>query len=404
MKRMELFAVMMAVATFGVATAYPVRAQAPATPVKIGFATDMSGLYSDIDGAGGVEAVKMAISDFGGQVAGKKIELLAFDHQNKPDIASTRSRELIDVQKVNLLLGGVNSAVGLAMSKIAAEKKVVYISVGAGTARLTNEECTPYTINYALDTIAQARVAGKAVTNQGGKTWFFLVADYAFGHSLEKDTSEVVRSNGGKVIGSVRHPVSASDFSSYLMQAQGSRAQVLALADAGSDLHNAIKTATEFGINKSMRMTALMQFISDTHAMGLGVTQGMYLSDAWYWDLNDQTRVWSKRFFEKTKKIPTVLQAGAYSATLHYLNAVRSVGATDADKVMARMKESKINDIFAKNGYIRSDGRMVHDYYLMEVKKPSESKYPWDYYKVVKTVPGEQAFNTKAESKCSLWK
>ncbi|WP_322067037.1 ABC transporter substrate-binding protein [Burkholderia ubonensis] len=401
---MELFAVMMAVATFGVATAYPVRAQAPATPVKIGFATDMSGLYSDIDGAGGVEAVKMAISDFGGQVAGKKIELLAFDHQNKPDIASTRSRELIDVQKVNLLLGGVNSAVGLAMSKIAAEKKVVYISVGAGTARLTNEECTPYTINYALDTIAQARVAGKAVTNQGGKTWFFLVADYAFGHSLEKDTSEVVRSNGGKVIGSVRHPVSASDFSSYLMQAQGSRAQVLALADAGSDLHNAIKTATEFGINKSMRMTALMQFISDTHAMGLGVTQGMYLSDAWYWDLNDQTRVWSKRFFEKTKKIPTVLQAGAYSATLHYLNAVRSVGATDADKVMARMKESKINDIFAKNGYIRSDGRMVHDYYLMEVKKPSESKYPWDYYKVVKTVPGEQAFNTKAESKCSLWK
>ncbi|AOK21004.1 ABC transporter permease [Burkholderia cepacia] len=401
---MELFAVMMAVATFGVATAYPVRAQVPTTPVKIGFATDMSGLYSDIDGAGGVEAVKMAISDFGGQVAGKKIELLAFDHQNKPDVASTRSRELIDVQKVNLLLGGVNSAVGLAMSKIAAEKKVVYISVGAGTARLTNEECTPYTINYALDTIAQARVAGKAVTNQGGKTWFFLVADYAFGHSLEKDTSEVVRSNGGKVIGSVRHPVSASDFSSYLMQAQGSRAQVLALADAGSDLHNAIKTATEFGINKSMRMTALMQFISDTHAMGLGVTQGMYLSDAWYWDLNDQTRAWSKRFFEKTKKMPTVLQAGAYSATLHYLNAVKSVGATDADKVMAKMKESKVNDIFAKNGYIRSDGRMVHDYYLMEVKKPSESKYPWDYYKVVKTVPGEQAFNTKAESKCSLWK
>ncbi|WP_157654286.1 ABC transporter substrate-binding protein, partial [Burkholderia ubonensis] len=215
-----------------------------------------------------------------------------------------------------------------------------------------------------------------------------------------KDT----RSNGGKVIGSVRHPVSASDFSSYLMQAQGSRAQVLALADAGSDLHNAIKTATEFGINKSMRMTALMQFISDTHAMGLGVTQGMYLSDAWYWDLNDQTRAWSKRFFEKTKKMPTVLQAGAYSATLHYLNAVKSVGATDADKVMAKMKESKVNDIFAKNGYIRSDGRMVHDYYLMEVKKPSESKYPWDYYKVVKTVPGEQAFNTKAESKCSLWK
>lgn len=372
--------------------------------VKIGFATDMSGLYSDIDGSGGVEAVKMAIGDFGGQVGGKKIELVAFDHQNKADLASTKSRELVDVQKVDLLLGGVNSGVGLAMSKVAAEKKTAYISVGAGTARLTNEECTPYTINYALDTIAQARVAGKAVTANGGKSWFFLVADYAFGHSLEKDTTEVIKANGGTVAGSVRHPISASDFSSFLIQAQGSKAQVLGLANAGSDLHNAVKSAAEFGVNKKMRMAAMMLFISDTHTMGLESTQGLYLSEAWYWDLNEETRAWSKRYFAKTKRMPTVLQAGAYSATMTYLNAVKAAGTDNSDKVMAKMKSTKINDFFARNGYIRPDGRMIHDYYLMQVKAPAESKYPWDYYKLVQTVPGEQAFNTKAESKCALWK
>ena len=380
------------------------HAQISQDTVKIGFATDMSGLYSDLDGAGGVEAVRMAIADFGGQVAGKKIELLYFDHQNKADIASTKSREYVDVQKVDLLLGGVNSGVGLAMSKIASEKKTVYISVGAGTARLTNEECTPYTINYALDTIAQARVAGKAVTAAGGKSWYFLVADYAFGHGLEKDTTEVVKANGGSVVGAVRHPVSASDFSSFLVQAQGSKAQVLGLANAGSDLHNSVKSAAEFGVTKTMRMTALMQFISDTHTMGLPATQGMFLSEAWYWDLNDDTRKWSRRYFEKMKRMPTVLQAGAYSATTAYLNAVKATGTDEADKVMAQLKTAKINDFFAKGGYIRPDGRMVHDYYLMQVKKPSESKYPWDYYNLIQTVPGDQAFNTKAESKCALWK
>ncbi len=379
-------------------------AQISEDTVKIGFATDMSGLFSDIDGAGGVEAVRMAIADFGGQVAGKKIELMVLDHQNKPDLASTRSREWIDVQKVDLLLGGVNSAVGLAMSRVAADKKTVYISVGAGTARLTNEDCTPYTINYALDTIAQARVAGRAVTNQGGKSWYFLVADYAFGHSLERDTSEVVKAAGGTVAGSARHPVSASDFSSFLISAQASKAQVLGLANAGTDLHNAVKSASEFGVNRTMRMTAMMQFISDTHTMGLNATQGMYLSEAWYWDLNDESRAWSRRYFEKTKRMPTVLQAGAYSATMTYLNAVKATATDNADKVMAQLKSSKINDFFAKNGTIRPDGRMIHDYYLMQVKTPAESKYPWDYYNLVQTVPGDQAFNTKAESKCTLWK
>jgi branched-chain amino acid transport system substrate-binding protein len=384
--------------------AAPAAAQYSNDVVRIGFATDLAGIYSDIDGPGGVEAVKMAIADFGGAVNGRKIELLVMDHQNKPDIASTKSREWVDVQKVDLLLGGVNSAVGLAMSRIAADKHVPYISVGAGTARLTNEECTPYTINYVLDSIAQARVAGKAVTNAGGRSWYFLTADYVFGTSLEKDTTEVVIANGGKVLGSVRHPLATGDFSSYLLQAQGSGAQVLGLADAGSDLQNAVRTAGEFGIRDKMRMTAIMQFISDTHAMGLKNTQGMYLSDAWYWDLNEKTRAWSRRFFEKTHKMPTVLQSGAYSAATFYLNAVKATGTDDPDKVMEKMRATKVNDMFATNGYIRPDGRMVHDYYLMEVKTPAESKYPWDYYKVVATVPGEQAFNTKAETKCALWK
>jgi branched-chain amino acid transport system substrate-binding protein len=380
------------------------QAQISNEVVKIGFATDMSGIYSDIDGTGGVEAVRMAIADFGGQVAGKKVELLVLDHQNKADLASTRSREWIDVQKVDLLLGGVNSAVGLAMSRVAADKKTVYISVGAGTARLTNEECTPYTINYALDTIAQARVAGRAVTKQGGKSWYFLVADYAFGHSLEKDTSEVIKIAGGTVTGSVRHALSASDFSSFLIQAQASKAQVLGLANAGSDLQNAVKAASEFGVNRSMRMVAMMQFISDTHTMGLAATQGMYLSEAWYWDLNPETRAWSRRFFEKTNRMPTVLQAGAYSATMTYLNAIKATGTDGAEKVIRQLKNAKINDFFAKNGTIRPDGRMVHDYYLVQVKTPAESKYPWDYYKVIETVPGVEAFNTKSESKCVLWK
>jgi branched-chain amino acid transport system substrate-binding protein len=386
-----------------VTISYNSNAQISNQEIRIGFSTDLSGLYSDLDGPGAVEAVKMAIADFGGNLNGKKIDLSILNHQNKPEIASVKAREWAD-SNFDLLLGGVNSGVALAISKIAAEKKVAFISVGGGTARLTNEECTPYTINYVLDTIAQARVVGKAVTSKVGKTWYFLVADYAFGHSLEKDTTEVVLAGGGKVEGSIRHPVGSSDFSSYLLRAQSSKASILAFANAGSDLHNSVKAATEFGIDKSMKMTAMMQFITDTHTLGLPTTQGMFLSDAWYWDLNEETRAWSRRFFEKMKKMPTVLQAGAYSATYQYLKAVKEIGTDDSAKVIAHMKTIKINDFFAKNGYIRPDGRMIHEYYLMEVKKPSESKYPWDYYKVIERVRGEDAFNTKAESKCNLWK
>ena len=380
------------------------QAQISQDVIKIGLITDMSGVYADIDGAGGVEAVKMAIADFGGALAGKKIEFVVADHQNKADIAASKAREWFDKDGVDMLIGGTNSGTNLAMAKVAAEKKKVYVAIGGATARLTNEECTPYTVHYAYDTVALAKGTGSAIVKQGGKEWFFLTADYAFGASLEKSTSDVVNANGGKILGSVKHPLSASDFSSFLLQAQSSKAKILGLANAGGDTINSIKAANEFGINKSMKLAGLLMFINDVHSLGLDLTQGMYLTDGWYWDLNDATRKWSKRYFDKMKKMPSLLQAADYSATAHYLNAVKAAGTDNPDKVMAQMKKTGINDFFTSNGVIRGDGRMVHDMYLMEVKKKSESKYPWDYYKVVQTIPGEQAFGTKAESKCALWK
>jgi branched-chain amino acid transport system substrate-binding protein len=379
-------------------------ASAAGDVVKIGFITDMSGVYADFDGPGGAEAIKMAIADFGGSVNGKKIELVVADHQNKADIAASRAREWFDQQGVDMLIGGANSAANLAMAKIAAEKKKVFISAGSGTTRLTNEECNPYTIQYAYDTAALARGTGAALTKQGGKTWYFLTVDYAFGASLEKDTADVVKANGGKVLGAVKHPLSASDFSSFLLQAQASKAQILGLANAGGDVINSIKAANEFGINKTMKLASLLVFINDVHSLGLNITQGMYLTDGWYWDLNDDTRKWSARYFEKMKKMPSMFQAADASATGQYLKAVKATGGTDADKIMAYLRANKINDFFTKNGVVRPDGRMVHDMYLMEVKKPSESKRPWDYYKLVQTIPGDQAYMTKAESKCALWK
>jgi branched-chain amino acid transport system substrate-binding protein len=280
----------------------------------------------------------------------------------------------------------------------------VFIAIGAGTAQLTNEQCSPYTVHYAYDTVALARGTGSAVVKQGGKTWYFLTADYAFGQSLEKDTTEVLKATGGQVLGSVKHPLSASDFSSFLLQAQSSKAQVLGLANAGGDTINSIKAAKEFGLTKNMKIAGLLVFINDVHTLGLNATQGMYLTDGWYWDMNADTRAWSKRYFAKMKKSPSMLQAADYSATMNYLNAVKAIGTDDSTKVMAKLKSSKINDMFAKNGEIRSDGRMVHDMYLMQVKAPSESKYPWDYYKLVATIPGAQAYTTKAETKCAAWK
>ncbi|HZV63799.1 MAG TPA: ABC transporter substrate-binding protein [Telluria sp.] len=380
------------------------HAQISGDTIKIGMITDMSGVYADIDGPGGVEAVKMAIADMGGTINGKKIEFIYADHQNKADIAASKAREWFDQQGVDMLLGGTNSGTNLSMAKVAAEKKKVFISIGAGSARLTNEECTPYTVHYAYDTIALARGTGGAIVKQGGKSWFFMTADYAFGASLENDTAAVVKANGGTVLGSVRHPLSASDFSSFLLQAQASKAQILGLANAGLDTVNSIKAANEFGITKQMKLAGLLMFINDVHSLGLNAAQGMYLTDGWYWDMNPDTRAWSKRYFAKMKKEPSMLQAADYSATTFYLNAVKALGTDDSDKVMAQMKKTKVNDMFAKGGEIRPDGRMVHDMYLMEVKKQSESKYPWDYFKVVQTIPGAQAYATKAESKCVLWK
>ena len=403
--KMKLNAMCLAVsATLAFGIADSAMAQVSGDVIRIGMITDMSGLYADIDGPGGVEAVKMAIADMGGNINGKKIEFIYADHQNKADIAASKAREWFDQQGVDMLIGGTNSGTNLSMAKVAAEKKKPFISIGAASARLTNEECSPYTVHYAYDTVALAKGTGSAIVKKGGNTWYFLTADYAFGASLEKDTSDVVKASGGKVLGSVKHPLSASDFSSFLLQAQSSKAQILGLANAGGDTINAIKAANEFGINKSMKLAGLLMFINDVHSLGLNLTQGMYLTDGWYWDLNDDTRKWSKRYFEKMKKMPSMLQAGDYSATMHYLTAVKAIGTDDADKVMAQMKKTKVNDMFAKNAEIRPDGRLAHDMYLMEVKKPSESKYPWDYYKVVETIPAAQAWTTKAESKCAVWK
>jgi branched-chain amino acid transport system substrate-binding protein len=379
-------------------------AQYSGDTVKIGFITDISGLYSDIDGQGGVEAIKMAVADFGGTVNGKKIEVISSDHQNKADIAASKAREWFDRDGVDMLIGGTNSGTGLAMSKVALEKKKPFIAIGAGTARLTNEECTPYTIHYAYDTVALAKGTGAAVVKQGGKSWFFLTADYAFGASLESDTASVVKASGGTVSGSIKHPLSASDFSSFLLQAQSSKAQILGLANAGGDTINAIKATNEFGVTKTMKLAGLLMFINDVHSLTPKLTQGMYLTDSWYWDQSDESRKWARRYFEKMKKMPSSIQAADYSATLQYLNAVKAAGSDDTDKVLAQMRSMKYNDMYVKNGTLRGDGSMIHDMFLMQVKTPAESKYPWDYFKVNQTISGEQAFTTKAESKCATWK
>ncbi|MCC2972938.1 ABC transporter substrate-binding protein [Massilia sp. IC2-476] len=382
----------------------PAQAQISVDVIKIGFITDLSGVYSDVDGNGGAEAIRMAIADMGGAINGKKIQLVVADHQNKPDIAASRAREWFDQQGVDLLIGGTNSGASLAMAKVAAEKKKVFIAIGSGTAQLTNEQCTPYTVHYAYDTVALARGTGATMLKQGGKSWYFLTADYAFGQSLEKDTADVIKANGGTVVGSVKHPLSASDFSSFLLQAQSSKAQVLGMANAGGDLINAVKAANEFGLTKKMKVAGLLVFINDIHTLGLNTTQGMYLTDGWYWDQTPDSRAWAKRYFTKMKKQPSMLQAGDYSATMQYLGAVKATGTDNADKVMAHLKATPIKDMFATNGTIRSDGRMVHDMYLMQVKTPKESKGAWDYYKVMATIPGDQAYTKKSETKCALWK
>ena len=372
-------------------------------PVKIGFITDMSSLYADIDGPAGGEMVKWAVQDFGGKVLNRPVEVLTADHQNKADVASSKAREWIDKDGLSMLIGGTNSGTALAMAKIAEEKKRPFIAIGPGSARLTNEACSPYTVHYAYDTVSLAKVAGTALVKSGAKSWFFLTADYAFGYSLESDASNVVKANGGTVAGAVRHPLNASDFSSFLLQAQSSKAQVLALANAGGDFTNAMKAAKEFGINKTMKVTGLLTFINDVHSLGLANTEGLQLADSWYWNQDDASRKFAKRFFDKYKRMPSSLQAADYSAATNYLKAVQTAGTTDADKVMTTLKGMKIDDFYHK-GQIRADGRMIHDMYLFEVKSAKESTAPWDYYKLVSKVPGDQAFATLAESKCALVK
>jgi branched-chain amino acid transport system substrate-binding protein len=383
---------------------FAAQAQISGDVIKIGFLTDMSSVYADIDGAGGVEAIKMAIADMKGMAAGKKVEIIFADHQNKADVASAKAREWMDTQGLDLLVGGTNSGANLAMATVAAEKKKPFISIGAGSSALTNANCTPYTIHYAYDTVALANGTGGAVTKAGGKNWYFLTADYAFGTALQADTTAVVQKSGGTVKGSVKHPLNASDFSSFLLQAQGSGAQILGLANAGGDTINTIKAANEFGITKTMKLAGLLMFINDVHSLGLKTTEGMYLTDSWYWNQSPEARAWSRRFFDKMKRMPSSLQAADYSAVTHYLKAVDATKTDDADKVIAKMKDTPINDFYTKGTIRKEDGRGIHDMFLMQVKSTKESTEPWDYYKVIAKIPGEEAFTKLADSKCPLVK
>jgi branched-chain amino acid transport system substrate-binding protein len=388
----------------GLGVAFLGQAHAANDQVVIGDIDDMSAVYADVIGPTGIEAIKMAIADFGGTALGKPITLLTADHQNKPDIGASKYREWADQSGLTMLLGGSNTGVSLAMAKVAGEKKVPFFAVGAAGSSLTNADCTPYTVHYTYDTTSLANGTATAMVQGGGKKWFFLTADYAFGTQLQEAATKVVLKNGGTVVGSVRVPLGTTDFSSFLLQAQSSGADVIGLANAGTDFVNSLKSANEFGISKTMKPAALLAFLSDINALTLPTAQGLTLTTGWYWDLNDTTRAFGKRFFEKTGRMPTMNQAGYYSSTLTYLNAVKAAGTTDPDKVMEALRAAKINDIFTTNGYIRKDGVMVHDMYVMQVKTPAESKAPWDYYKVVRKMDGEEAFGPLSDSTCQYAK
>jgi branched-chain amino acid transport system substrate-binding protein len=385
------------------AVAAPASAQISDNAVRIGVLTDLSGVYSDVSGKGTVVATQMAIDDFvAKEKPAFKVEMVSADHQNKGDIAANKAREWFEREKVDVASELVTTSVALAVQKIAKEKNRIALISGAASTRITNEDCNDVTVHWTYDTYAVANGTAKAVTKTGGKKWFFLTADYAFGHSLEKDASEVVKANGGEVLGAVRHPFPGSDFSSFLLKAQSSGAQIIGLANAGGDTINSIKQAAEFGVTPKQSLAGLLMFITDVHSLGLKVTQNMYLTEGFYWNLNDETRAWSKRFFDAHKRMPTMVQAGQYSSVLHYLKAVKAAGTDDTAKVMAQMKKTPVNDFFAKNGSIRADGRMVHDMYLLQVKKPAESTTPWDYYHVRATIPAAEAFQPLAASKCPL--
>jgi branched-chain amino acid transport system substrate-binding protein len=385
----------------------PAHAQSAGSAVKIGVINDQSSIYADLSGMGGVEAARMAVEDFGGSVLGKPVELVFADHQNKPDIASNIVSKWFEVDNVDAVVDLPNSSAMLAVQEIARKaQKILIVSTGA-TSDFTGKACSPYGIHWTYDTYALAYGTGKVLVEQGGDTWFFITVDYAFGHALERDTAAFVKAGGGKVLGALRHPFPNQDFSTYLLQAQASKAKIIGLANAGSDVINTIKQAAEFGVARSgsgQRLAGLLLFDSDIHSLGLPTAQGIVLTTGFYWDLDDETRAFSKRFFERRKAMPTMAQAGVYSAILHYLKSVQAAGSKDSLTVVKKMKEMPVKDFFAKDGQVREDGRMTHDMYLAQVKTPAESKYPWDYLKILKVIPGREAFRPLAESECPLVK
>src|SRR6201991_3085863 len=394
-------ALLAAVATSALLLAAPASAEG----VKIGVLNDQSGVYADYGGKGSVEIAKMAVEDFGGQVLGQKIEIVSADHQNKPDLAVSIARKWYEVDGVDMITELTTSSVALAVQELSAQEKKIDIVVGAATSRITGDACTPYGFHWSFDTRALGVGTGGALTEAGGDTWFFLTADYAFGYSLEKDTGNIVKSKGGKVVGSVRHPLNSSDFASFLLQAQNSKAKVIGLANAGLDTTNSVKQAAEFGIVAGgQKLAGLLLTLAEVHGLGLQAAQGLVLTEGYYWDLNDKTRDLAQRFFKRTGRMPNMIQAGTYSATLQYLKAVKAAGTKDSDAVAKKLKELPVDDDFAQGGKVLANGRMVHDLYLFEVKKPSESKKPWDYYKLISTVPGDKAFPSAKESGCPLTK
>ena len=384
----------------------PASAEISGDVVKIGVLNDMSSLYADISGPGSVEAARMAIADFGGAVNGKKIELISADHQNKPDIGSAIATQWFDNDGVDVVVDVPTSSVALAVQEVARNKGKVFLISGAAASDLTGKACSPTSVHWTYDTVALANGTGGAVVKAGGDTWFFITADYAFGHALERDVEAVVIKNGGKVLGKVRHPLNTSDFSSFLLQAQASKAKIVGLANAGGDTTNSIKQAAEFGIVKGgQSLAGLLVFITDVHALGLPTAQGLIFTETFYWDLNDKTRAFAKRFVERDKGIhPTMVHAGVYSAVLHYLKAVEALKSDDGTKVIAKMKEMPTDDPLFGKGTIRVDGRKIHPAYLVEVKKPAESKAPWDYYKIRATIPADQAFRPLDQGECPLVK
>jgi branched-chain amino acid transport system substrate-binding protein len=387
------------------ALAVPASAEISGDVVKIGVLNDMSSLYADLSGAGSAEAARMAIADFGGTVNGKKIELISADHQNKPDVGSAIANQWFDNDGVDAIVDVPTSSVALAVQQITRNKGKVFLISGAASSDLTGKACSPTSVHWTYDTVALANGTGTAVVKAGGDTWFFLTADYAFGHALERDTAKIVEANGGKVLGKVRAPLNTADFSSFLLQAQASKAKIIGLANAGGDTINSIKQAGEFGIVEGgQKLAGLLVFITDVHSLGLQAAHGLQLTEAFYWDQNDQTRAWSKRFFEKMKRQPSMIQAGVYGAVTHYLSAIKASGSDDGLTVVKEMKATPVNDFMTKNGKIREDGRLVRDMYLFEVKAPSESKGAWDYYKQIAVIPGEEAFKLPGPNECPLVK